>query len=64
MKDYKLEKKFYEFRDLRELLRTSAEKYPDKVAFVTKIKDKGTKEVNLSFILYCRLRRRCCRASG
>ena len=46
MKDYKLEKKFYEFRDLRELLRTSAEKYPDKVAFVTKIKDKGTKEVN------------------
>lgn len=46
MKDYKLEKKFYEFRDLRELLRASAEKYPDKVAFVTKIKDKGTKEVN------------------
>ena len=46
MNDYKLEKKFYEFRDLRELLRTSAEKYPDKVAFVTKIKDKGTKEVN------------------
>ena len=46
MKDYKLEKKFYEFRDLRELIRTSAEKYPDKVAFVTKIKDKGTKEVN------------------
>ncbi len=46
MKDYKLEKKFYEFRDLRELLRTSAEKYADKVAFVTKIKDKKTKEVN------------------
>ena len=46
MKDYKLEKKFYEFRDLRELLRTSAEKYPDQVAFVTKIKDKATKEVN------------------
>ena len=38
MKNYHLEKKFYEFRDLRELLRTSAEKYADRVAFVTKIK--------------------------
>ena len=44
MKDYHLEKKFYEFRDLRELLKTSAEKYADRVAFVTKIKNK--KEVN------------------
>ena len=44
MKNYHLEKKFYEFRDLRELLRTSAEKYADRVAFVTKIKEK--KEVN------------------
>ena len=44
MKNYHLEKKFYEFRNLRELLRTSAEKYADRVAFVTKIKEK--KEVN------------------
>lgn len=55
MKDYKLEKKFYEFRDLRELLRTSAEKYADKVAFVTKIKDKKTKEVNYINTTYAKL---------
>lgn len=45
-KDYKLEKKFYQFENLRELLRTSAEKYPENIAFVTKIKSKETKEVN------------------
>lgn len=55
MKDYKLEKKFYEFRDLRELLRASAEKYADKVAFVTKIKDKETKEVNYINTTYAKL---------
>lgn len=55
MKDYKLEKKFYEFRDLRELLRASAEKYADKTAFVTKIKDKKTKEVNYINTTYANL---------
>ncbi|MGN0659290.1 MAG: AMP-binding protein [Emergencia sp.] len=55
MKDYKLEKKFYEFRDLRELLRTSAEKYADRVAFVTKIKDRQTKEVNYISTTYAKL---------
>lgn len=37
-KDYGLEKKFYEFSDMRELLDHSATKYKDKVAFITKIK--------------------------
>ncbi|WP_338546053.1 AMP-binding protein [Emergencia sp. JLR.KK010] len=55
MKDYKLEKKFHEFRDLRDLLRTSAEKYADKVAFVTKIKNKETKEVNYINTTYAKL---------
>ncbi len=45
-KDYKLEKKFYQFENLRELLRVSSEKFPEKTAFVTKIKNKETKEVN------------------
>ena len=55
MKDYKLEKKFHEFTDLRDLLRTSAEKYADKVAFVTKIKNKKTKEVNYINTTYAKL---------
>lgn len=55
MKDYKLEKKFSQFRDLRELLQTSAEKYGDRVAFVTKIKDRKTKEVNYIETTYSRL---------
>ena len=55
MKDYKLEKKFHEFRDLRDLLKTSAEKYADKVAFVTKIKNKETKEVNYINTTYAKL---------
>lgn len=46
MKDYKLEKKFFQFTDLRELLRHSAIKYSDRTAFVTKVKDKETKEIN------------------
>lgn len=41
MKDYKLETKFFEFRDLRELLRYSAKKYGNKTAFVTKEKVKN-----------------------
>lgn len=47
-KDYKLEEKFFEHKDLRELVRHSSEVYKDKVAFVTKIKGKnesGEKEV-------------------
>lgn len=46
MKDYKLEKKFHEFRDLRELLRESSIQFPENVAFVTKVKNRETKEVN------------------
>lgn len=45
-KDYQLEKKFYQFRDLREMLRHGAEVYRDKVAFITKVKNKETKEVS------------------
>ncbi len=37
-KDYKLETKFHEFTDLRDLIRTSAEIYAEKIAFITKIK--------------------------
>ncbi len=39
-KNYHLEKKFHEFRDLREMVAYSAEKYADMVAFVTKRKVK------------------------
>ena len=39
-KDYKLEKKFHEFNDLREMVAYSADKYADKTAFVTKMKGK------------------------
>lgn len=40
-KNYHLERKFHEFRDLRELLAESAKKYADKTAFVTKVKIEG-----------------------
>ena len=39
-KDYHLETKFHEFTDLRDLIKTSAELYKKKTAFVTKIKIK------------------------
>lgn len=55
MKDYRLEKKFHEFTDLRDMLHTSAEKYADQVAFVTKIKNKETKEVNYINTTYAKL---------
>ena len=48
-KDYHLEKKFHEFHDLREMVAYSAEKYADKVAFVTKVRSKnsdGNKETS------------------
>ena len=40
-KDYKLEEKFHEFNDLREMVAYSAEHYADRIAFVTKEKHKG-----------------------
>ncbi len=50
-KNYHLEKKFHEFSDLREMVAYSAEKYSDKVAFVTKVKSKNTKgEKETSYI--------------
>ena len=39
--DYKLETKFHEFTDLRDLIRTSAEIYPEKIAFITKLRDEN-----------------------
>lgn len=45
-KDYKLEEKFHQFANLRELLRASSVMHADKVAFVTKVKNKETKEVS------------------
>ena len=44
--DYQLEKKFYQFRDLREMMKFCSEAYRDKVAFITKLKNKETKEVS------------------
>jgi long-chain acyl-CoA synthetase len=44
-RDYGLENKFYQFRDLREMLRYGSQAYAQKVAFITKTKDKDTKEV-------------------
>ena len=44
-KNYHLERKFREFRDMRDLLSESAEKYSEKVAYITKIKG-PKKEVN------------------
>ncbi len=55
MKDYKLEEKFFEFRDLRELLRNSAEQYAERIAFVTKLKDKKTKEVTYINTTYAKM---------
>lgn len=43
--NYHLERKFREFSDMRDLLRESAEKYSEKVAYITKIKG-PKKEVN------------------
>lgn len=37
-KDYGLEKKFFQFTDMRELMEYSAKKYADHVAFITKTK--------------------------
>ena len=46
VKDVDLAARFFEFSDLREMLRYSAKKYGEKTAFVTKIKEKGTKAVS------------------
>ncbi|KGF09436.1 hypothetical protein HMPREF1635_03265 [Clostridiales bacterium S5-A14a] len=46
VKDIDLAARFFEFSDLREMLRYSAKKYGEKTAFVTKIKEKGTKAVS------------------
>lgn len=43
-KDYKLEKKFFQHRDLRELLRWCASEYAEKTAFITKIRNRGAKD--------------------
>ena len=43
--NYHLERKFREFTDMRDLLRNSANKYGDKIAYITKIKGPH-KEVN------------------
>lgn len=46
VKDIDLAARFFEFSDLREMLRYSAKKYGEKTAFVTKIKEKDTKAVS------------------
>ncbi|XVG94876.1 AMP-binding protein [Eubacteriales bacterium KG127] len=46
VKEFDLASRFFEFDDLRELLKYSAKKYGDKTSFVTKIKTKGSKEVS------------------
>jgi len=46
VKDIDLAARFFEFSDLREMLRYSAKKYGNKTAFVTKIKEKGTNAVS------------------
>ena len=46
VKDIDLAARFFEFSDLREMLRYSAKKYGEKTAFVTKIKEKGTNAVS------------------
>lgn len=43
-KDYGLEKKFFQFTDMRELMEHSAKKYKDKVAFITKTRRKPEPE--------------------
>ena len=41
----RLEQNFHRFENLRELLKTSAEKYADRVAYVTKVRG-SNKEVS------------------
>ncbi|MBF1179454.1 MAG: hypothetical protein HXL91_06095, partial [[Eubacterium] sulci] len=41
----RLEQKFHRFENLRELLKNSAEKYADRVAYVTKVRG-SNKEVS------------------
>ncbi len=51
-KDYKLETKFFQHRDLREMLRWCGETYQDKTAFITKIRSKESKDpvyINTSY---------------
>ena len=43
-RDYGLEKKFFQHRDLREMLRWCSEQYADKTAFITKLRNKESKE--------------------
>lgn len=57
--NYHLERKFHEFRDMRELLKNSAEKYPDKIAYITKIKGPN-KEVNYINTTYSKLFNQVC----
>lgn len=45
VKEFDLASRFFEFADLRELLKYSAKKYGEKTSFVTKVKKKGSKEV-------------------
>lgn len=52
--NYHLERKFREFKDMRELLRHSAEVYPEKIAYITKIKGHN-KEVNYINTTYKKL---------
>lgn len=54
-KNYHLEKKFFPHRDLRELLAYSGRAYAEQVAFVTKIKNRQTKEVTYQETTYARL---------
>lgn len=51
-KNYHLERKFREYRDLRDMLRDAAAKYGEKTAFVTKVKDEEKKigYINTSYI--------------
>lgn len=46
IKEVDLASRFFEFSDLKELLKYSARKYGDKTAFVTKIKERGSKDVS------------------
>ena len=51
-KDYKLETKFFQHRDMREMLRWCGETYQDKTAFITKIRSKESKDpvyINTSY---------------
>lgn len=46
VKEVDLASRFFEFSDLKEMLRYSGKKYGEKTSFVTKIKKKGSKEVS------------------